>query len=83
VSAAFSDSPEGATGSCPLCNESAKKLSALFKLIGNVGVCQEPKGCGASFYWVNTKAGRAAPINPDGTPHFATCPKSRNFRTKP
>jgi hypothetical protein len=44
---------------------------------GNVGAC---KACGQSMLWTTTRAGNRAPLNPDGTSHFATCPYSDRFR---
>ena len=38
------------------------------------------KGCGATFYWVQTRSGRAMPVDPDGLSHFATCPAAAKFR---
>jgi hypothetical protein len=37
-------------------------------------------GCGEPIYWIKTKAGASMPLNPDGTSHFATCPKADLFR---
>ena len=53
------------------------KLSNLLKLIGNAGEC---KGCNALIYWVTTKTKKAMPLDPDGVPHWSTCPKAREFR---
>lgn len=38
------------------------------------------RGCGAAIAWVKTPAGRSMPVDGDGTPHFATCPKASEFR---
>lgn len=38
------------------------------------------RGCKALIYWIKTAAGRNMPVDPDGTSHFATCPKANNFR---
>lgn len=43
----------------------------------NVGRCT---ACGAPLSWCTTKAGRRAPLNPDGTSHFADCPQAASFR---
>lgn len=32
--------------------------------------------CGQAITWGNTKNGKRAPFNPDGTIHFKTCGKS-------
>lgn len=78
----FQDSPQGKTGSCQQCEEAAKKLSVLLKLFGNVATCgnESRPGCGATIVWVTAKTGKKMPLNPDGTPHFATCPKANDFR---
>lgn len=38
------------------------------------------KGCGASIAWIRTTAGKAMPVDGDGTPHWATCPKASQFK---
>jgi hypothetical protein len=38
------------------------------------------KGCGAKIYWIKTDKGKNMPVDPDGVPHFATCPKVVQFR---
>jgi len=38
------------------------------------------RGCQAPIVWRRTEAGRWMPCNPDGTPHWATCPKAEAFR---
>jgi len=35
------------------------------------------RGCNAPIYWVLTSEGRPVPVNPDGTPHRATCPQAK------
>ena len=45
-------------------------------------VAQPCRGCGDPVYWIKTKAGQNMPLNPDGTSHFATCPKANQFRKK-
>lgn len=40
------------------------------------------RGCGAPISWDRTEAGKWIPMNPDGTTHFATCPKSSEFRVR-
>lgn len=40
------------------------------------------RSCGASVMWVLTKRGKRAPLNPDGTSHFATCPQAASWRKK-
>lgn len=38
------------------------------------------KGCGAIIYWVVTLRGRNMPVNPDGTPHWDSCPEKNLFK---
>jgi len=38
------------------------------------------KGCGAQIFWQRTKAGKLTPADPDGTSHWATCPKVAMFK---
>ena len=40
-------------------------------------ICQ---GCGGDMYWVKTKNEKWMPVNPDGTPHWSTCPKGKHYR---
>lgn len=40
------------------------------------------KGCGEEIYWIKTKTGNNMPLNPDGSSHFASCPKADTFRRK-
>jgi hypothetical protein len=43
------------------------------------GAC---RSCGAPVMWVETKRGKRAPLNPDGTSHFATCPQAASWRKR-
>lgn len=54
-----------------------QKMSNLLKLIGNASQC---KGCSSAIWWVQTRAGKAMPLNSDGVPHWSTCPSVRQFR---
>lgn len=38
------------------------------------------KGCQAPIHWVKTEAGKNTPINLDGSPHWANCPKRALFK---
>ena len=38
------------------------------------------RGCKARIYWINMESGKLMPVNPDGVPHFASCPDAENFR---
>jgi hypothetical protein len=40
------------------------------------------RGCGAFVYWIRTLTGKQMPVDPDGTSHFATCPKAAEFKNK-
>lgn len=41
------------------------------------------RGCNAAIYWVLTEKGKRMPVDPDGTPHWATCPAAKRFRATP
>ena len=43
----------------------------------NVGRC---RSCQAPILWALTPAGKKAPLNPDGTNHFGTCPSADQWR---
>lgn len=43
--------------------------------------CSEPS-CRAPIFWIVTAAGKRMPVNADGTSHFATCPKAKEFRKR-
>lgn len=47
--------------------------------IVNIGRC---RGCGQPIAWARTPAGRSAPLDLDGTNHFATCPEADRFRRR-
>ena len=38
------------------------------------------KGCGAKIFWIKTQKGKYMPVDPDGTPHWATCPVANDFK---
>lgn len=43
----------------------------------------EPKSCmscGARIFWVETRSGKRAPVNPDGLSHFSTCKDAEKYR---
>jgi hypothetical protein len=50
-----------------------------FYVVGNPGPC---KGCGQVMLWTTTPAGKRAPLNADGSSHFATCLKADQFRKR-
>lgn len=38
------------------------------------------KSCHAVIYWIRTDKGKSMPVNPDGSPHWATCPDADKFK---
>jgi len=38
------------------------------------------RSCGAPIMWCITAKGRKAPVDRDGTNHFATCPQASSWR---
>lgn len=38
------------------------------------------RGCRRTIYWVKTKAGKNMPVDPDGVPHWGTCPNAKDFK---
>lgn len=46
---------------------------------GRVGRC---RSCHAAVMWTTTPAGKASPIDADGTSHFATCPQADQWRRR-
>lgn len=38
------------------------------------------RSCRAQIFWIRTTAGKAMPVDPDGTSHFATCPNAAKHR---
>ena len=40
------------------------------------------RGCGKHIYWIETARRKKMPVDPDGTPHFATCSHAFEFRKK-
>lgn len=64
----------------PVAVETAgERIAAFLKVVADARPCSGPT-CGATIYWLRTKAGRAAPFNGDLTSHFATCPDVRRFK---
>ena len=45
----------------------------------NEGHC---RSCGAPVLWCVTPAGKRAPVNRDGTSHFADCPQAADWRKR-
>jgi hypothetical protein len=41
------------------------------------------RSCGAPILWCVTVYDKRAPINQDGTSHFATCPDADSWRHRP
>lgn len=46
---------------------------------GDVSTC---RSCAAPIMWCRTPRNLRAPINPDGTSHFATCPQADAWRKR-
>lgn len=40
------------------------------------------RSCHAEVMWATTPAGKRAPLNRDGTSHFATCPQANDWRKR-
>jgi hypothetical protein len=38
------------------------------------------KGCNAEIYWLKTPGKKNMPVDPDGTPHWGSCPKRDQFK---
>jgi hypothetical protein len=47
--------------------------------LGPAKICS---GCNAVIHWVKTAKGKWTPVNPDGSPHWSTCPKAKQFKKK-
>lgn len=45
----------------------------------NIGRC---RSCGAAILWAVTNHGAKAPLDPDGTNHFVTCPDRDRWRKR-
>jgi hypothetical protein len=39
-------------------------------------------GCDARIHWVKMPSGKNMPVDADGTPHWATCVDSKEFKEK-
>lgn len=40
------------------------------------------RSCGKRVLWTVTRAGKRAPLNPDGTSHFSDCPDATSWRRR-
>lgn len=38
--------------------------------------------CKAIIYWITGSKGGMMPVDPDGTPHWATCPDAKTYGKK-
>jgi hypothetical protein len=47
----------------------------------SIGRCRSSE-CGERIAWARTPKGRTAPLNPDGSNHFGTCPAAESFRRR-
>jgi len=60
--------------------DDADTLARLMRTIGNPGRCES---CSAEVVWITTrKNGKAAPFDPGGKSHFATCPNANRHRKR-
>lgn len=59
----------------------AEKMTALLKMIGNVSECTGAD-CKRVVVWVTGNKGKII-LDPDGKPHWATCPNAKDFRKRP
>lgn len=50
------------------------------KIMRNRPVICKGEGCRAEIYWIETESGKRMPVDPDGTPHWATCPDAGRFK---
>jgi hypothetical protein len=63
---------------CDSHEELEHRATWLVTHVGNPGKCS---GCGASIYWMkHAQTGKAAPYDPEGSSHFATCPQAARFK---
>jgi hypothetical protein len=53
------------------------------RLVANIGERGTCKGCLRDIVWITHKNGVSAPYDLDGVNHFATCPKSNQFKKEP
>jgi hypothetical protein len=54
------------------------RLLALLKHVGRPGTC---RGCPERVIWVfHIHTGKWTPYNQDGSPHWSTCPKAKEFK---
>jgi hypothetical protein len=60
-----------------------ERMANLLKVIGEPGRCNGHTNngtCSAPVVWCVTKNMKPIPIDPDGTPHYATCPDRQKFK---
>jgi len=63
--------------------EQIKRLKAnMAFLLRHAGEHRPCLGCQAEIYLIDHKSGARCPYNPDGSPHWATCPDAPRFRRK-
>jgi len=55
------------------------RLKKMLVIVGRPGRC---KGCDLPIYWVSTRRDALLPYTAEGLPHFADCPKAKQFRKK-
>lgn len=54
-------------------------LERLLNNVGQLSTCAGPH-CRAEILWVTHANGKRCPYNPNGEPHWATCPDSNQFK---
>jgi len=47
--------------------------------VGDAGAC---RSCSAPIVWIITAKGKRAPMNPDGTSHWSSCPDAAAWRDR-
>jgi hypothetical protein len=52
-------------------------MTRLLKIIGKPANCS---GCNAEILWAKTKNDKWMPLNQDGSVHWESCPKSKDFK---
>lgn len=73
----FAFNEDGTPHDQPLLGHGRMKFRLPDGTIGSTGEC---RSCPETIIWIKTPAGKAAPYNPDGTSHFATCPGSSRWK---
>lgn len=59
------------------CEPHAERATFHPAVVPRMSTC---RSCNAPIRWRRTEAGKPTPDNPDGTPHWATCPDAQRWR---